>query len=522
MAKTDTYKRKMTLTMKFYIASVICAVVGCLLLWIFFTNIFSDLKLMKDAAKYILLADFGTMDESTIFVNYFQFLGCCFVGLVMAAIILIYGLMKRRYWSILWALTALVFGAMGGFTLIIVQHFVGQYIPAIGLSDYHLNSYLGRGGTWLGLILMMAGFVFSIVYCSTGVLDIHYANLKTRNDDLEEELYNKVAAEKAIQAVETAPVVEEEKAPEVIPEEAPAPAPAPVQEAPQAEPEPVVAPVEEEEEDEPEPLPAPIVYVRKKEPKKPAPTEEEIRQMVRDSLANRKQEEPVGDDKKYHLTEEEIRELVAKELEKTRAQEKEPEELEEEIEQKIYYAYKSRQGSTPKAAPQPEPAPEPEPEPVVEEAKPEPAPAPVVAEPVKEEPAPAPAPAPEPAPAPAPAPKPVSVKAKDLIDPNAKEKNKRRPNLGMNKKEKEELLSKYSVRTRARAETGTAAPRKASKIYHISYRKDLDQWQLKQAGAKKADYIFATQEDAVAYGRTLLADGASVRVHARDGKISSL
>ncbi len=58
------------------------------------------------------------------------------------------------------------------------------------------------------------------------------------------------------------------------------------------------------------------------------------------------------------------------------------------------------------------------------------------------------------------------------------------------------------------------------KAFHVSFRADLNKWQVRATGAQKALKTFNTQKEANAYADQLAANqGASVRVHTKEGRI---
>ena len=58
------------------------------------------------------------------------------------------------------------------------------------------------------------------------------------------------------------------------------------------------------------------------------------------------------------------------------------------------------------------------------------------------------------------------------------------------------------------------------KAFHVSYREDLNKWQVKATGAQKALKTFNTQKEAYTFADQLAANqGASVRVHSKEGRI---
>ncbi len=63
----------------------------------------------------------------------------------------------------------------------------------------------------------------------------------------------------------------------------------------------------------------------------------------------------------------------------------------------------------------------------------------------------------------------------------------------------------------------------ASKIYHISKRKDDNKWQVKAAGADKALKLFLTQAEAIEFAKKTAGNQeAKIMIHKADGTFRSL
>ena len=70
-------------------------------------------------------------------------------------------------------------------------------------------------------------------------------------------------------------------------------------------------------------------------------------------------------------------------------------------------------------------------------------------------------------------------------------------------------------------EEDTPKERKAStkKVYHISYRKETNQWQVK-LGGKKVLKLFNTQAEGIEYAKSLAySQDGSIVIHMKDGTI---
>lgn len=132
----------------------------------------------------------------------------------------------------------------------------------------------------------------------------------------------------------------------------------------------------------------------------------------------------------------------------------------------------------------------------------------------------------EPKPVVKPEPKPVAkpvMKApvKPIIRPEPKPVAKAAPAPSLPTETIAPVLHEYNVRKTPRS--FAAKPASKSIAYHIAYRKDLDKWQVKLAGGTKAIKTFATQALAIAHVRELAKrQPGSIRLHGRDGKISSI
>lgn len=63
----------------------------------------------------------------------------------------------------------------------------------------------------------------------------------------------------------------------------------------------------------------------------------------------------------------------------------------------------------------------------------------------------------------------------------------------------------------------------ASKVYHISKRKDDNKWQVKAQGADKALKLFLTQEEAIEFAKKTAGNQeARIVIHKADGSFRSL
>lgn len=63
----------------------------------------------------------------------------------------------------------------------------------------------------------------------------------------------------------------------------------------------------------------------------------------------------------------------------------------------------------------------------------------------------------------------------------------------------------------------------ASKVYHISKRKDDNKWQVKAEGADKALKLFLTQEEAIEFAKKTAGNQeARIVIHKADGSFRSL
>ena len=68
-----------------------------------------------------------------------------------------------------------------------------------------------------------------------------------------------------------------------------------------------------------------------------------------------------------------------------------------------------------------------------------------------------------------------------------------------------------------------AAESKATKIYHISKRKDDNRWQVKAQGADKALKLFLTQAEAIAFAKKTAGNqDAKIMIHKEDGTFRRL
>ncbi|MCM1296665.1 MAG: DUF2188 domain-containing protein [Muribaculaceae bacterium] len=67
------------------------------------------------------------------------------------------------------------------------------------------------------------------------------------------------------------------------------------------------------------------------------------------------------------------------------------------------------------------------------------------------------------------------------------------------------------------------AESKATKIYHISKRKDDNKWQVKAQGADKALKLFLTQAEAIAFAKKTAGNQeAKIMIHKEDGSFRRL
>lgn len=63
----------------------------------------------------------------------------------------------------------------------------------------------------------------------------------------------------------------------------------------------------------------------------------------------------------------------------------------------------------------------------------------------------------------------------------------------------------------------------ASKIYHISKRKEDNKWQVKAAGADKALKLFLTQAEAIEFAKKTAGNQeAKIMIHKEDGTFRRL
>ena len=87
---------------------------------------------------------------------------------------------------------------------------------------------------------------------------------------------------------------------------------------------------------------------------------------------------------------------------------------------------------------------------------------------------------------------------------------------------KEKTVAKKEVKEPKIEEQEAKPQRKApaSKVYHVSLRKDDGKWQVKYGGGKKAIKLFDTQAEAIKFAeeRAESQDG-SISIHKKDGKI---
>ena len=68
-----------------------------------------------------------------------------------------------------------------------------------------------------------------------------------------------------------------------------------------------------------------------------------------------------------------------------------------------------------------------------------------------------------------------------------------------------------------------SSERSASKVYHISKRKDDGKWQIKAEGGAKAIKLFLTQKEAIDYCKTLAGNQeARIMIHKEDGSFRKL
>ncbi|WP_029512541.1 DUF2188 domain-containing protein [Mycoplasmopsis iners] len=66
----------------------------------------------------------------------------------------------------------------------------------------------------------------------------------------------------------------------------------------------------------------------------------------------------------------------------------------------------------------------------------------------------------------------------------------------------------------------TEVEKKEIKNYHITPKKDSDEWQVKGAGNERATKLFATQKEAIAYARELAKKRAgTVYIHGENGRV---
>lgn len=64
---------------------------------------------------------------------------------------------------------------------------------------------------------------------------------------------------------------------------------------------------------------------------------------------------------------------------------------------------------------------------------------------------------------------------------------------------------------------------KATKIYHISKRKEDNRWQVKAQGADKALKLFLTQAEAIAFAKKTAGNqDAKIMIHKEDGSFRRL
>lgn len=67
------------------------------------------------------------------------------------------------------------------------------------------------------------------------------------------------------------------------------------------------------------------------------------------------------------------------------------------------------------------------------------------------------------------------------------------------------------------------AESKATKIYHISKRKEDNKWQVKAQGADKALKLFLTQAEAIAFAKKTAGNqDAKIMIHKEDGSFRRL
>ncbi len=67
------------------------------------------------------------------------------------------------------------------------------------------------------------------------------------------------------------------------------------------------------------------------------------------------------------------------------------------------------------------------------------------------------------------------------------------------------------------------AESKATKIYHISKRKEDNRWQVKAQGADKALKLFLTQAEAIAFAKKTAGNqDAKIMIHKEDGSFRRL
>lgn len=77
--------------------------------------------------------------------------------------------------------------------------------------------------------------------------------------------------------------------------------------------------------------------------------------------------------------------------------------------------------------------------------------------------------------------------------------------------------------TPAKKTAAAAADKPASKVYHISKRKEDNRWQIKAEGGAKAIKLFNTQKEAIEYCKTLAGNQeARIMIHKEDGSFRKL
>ncbi len=74
-----------------------------------------------------------------------------------------------------------------------------------------------------------------------------------------------------------------------------------------------------------------------------------------------------------------------------------------------------------------------------------------------------------------------------------------------------------------KAADSKATESKATKIYHISKRKEDNRWQVKAQGADKALKLFLTQAEAIAFAKKTAGNqDAKIMIHKEDGSFRRL